>query len=81
MRVTVRYFATFRRVAGVDKEEVEVSEGTTVGSLVSTLGNLHAELIDLRDIVNVSVNLAHAGPDHVLRDGDEVGIFPPVSGG
>lgn len=29
----------------------------------------------------VAVNLEYAGPEHVLRDGDEVAILPPVSGG
>jgi molybdopterin synthase catalytic subunit len=29
----------------------------------------------------VAVNHEYAGPDHLLRDGDEVAILPPVSGG
>jgi molybdopterin converting factor small subunit len=29
----------------------------------------------------VAVNLEYVGPDFELRDGDEVGIIPPVSGG
>lgn len=28
-----------------------------------------------------SVNQEWAGPDHILREGDEVAVIPPVSGG
>jgi molybdopterin converting factor small subunit len=33
------------------------------------------------DAALFSINLAHADPEEEVRDGDEVGLFPPVSGG
>ena len=37
----------------------------------------------LRDlsVIRVAVNHEYVGRDHPIRDGDEVGLFPPVTGG
>jgi len=88
MKVTVRYFARYRSLVGKGEEELEVPEGITVGELIDILKERHpvlrkevfAEDDDLAD-VNVSRNGRYVRFDEVLRDGDIVAIFPPVSGG
>ena len=55
---------------------MELNEGATVADLLARL----ARAADLRGIA-VSVNAEYALAAHVLRDGDEVGLLPPVSGG
>jgi molybdopterin synthase catalytic subunit/sulfur carrier protein ThiS len=55
---------------------MELDEGATVADLLTRL----APAADLRGIA-VSVNAEYAPAAHVLRDGDEVGLLPPVSGG
>ena len=88
MRITVRYFARYRSLVGKSEEELDVPEGITVGELIEILKERHpvlknevfAEDDDLAD-VNVSRNGRYVRFDEVLRDGDIVAIFPPVSGG
>lgn len=88
MKVTVRYFARYRSLVGKSEEELEVPEGITVRDLIEVLKERHpvlknevfAEDDDLAD-VNVSRNGRYVGFDEVLREGDVVAIFPPVSGG
>ena len=88
MKITVRYFARYRSLVGKSEEELEVPEGITVRELVEILKERHpilknevfAEEDDLAD-VNVSRNGRYVRFDEVLRDGDIVAIFPPVSGG
>jgi molybdopterin synthase sulfur carrier subunit len=77
--VHVKLFATLRRYRpGLDLGEafpVELPEGSTVGDLVQRLG-LPGEEVKI-----VFVNALFRDRAHVLADGDELGIFPPVGGG
>ncbi len=81
MKVTVKLFARLREIVGAGKLERELSEGATVEDLLKTLHLEFPRLVDLTARTIVSVNQEFATPDSPLRDGDEVAIFPPVSGG
>lgn len=59
--------------------EVELPHGATVARLLEYL-TAQVPPTALRGIA-VGVNAEYAGAAHVLRDGDEVGLLPPVSGG
>jgi molybdopterin converting factor small subunit len=77
--VHVKLFATLRRHRpdlGIGEAfPVELPPGATVGDLIRQL--------DLPDdqVKIVFVNALFREADHVLADGDEIGIFPPVGGG
>jgi molybdopterin synthase sulfur carrier subunit len=79
MKVRVKLFATLRELfpeLGIGEAmEVEVPEGASVGALISHL-KLPPEEVKL-----VYVNGRLRDKDHVLSEGDEIGIFPPVGGG
>jgi molybdopterin synthase catalytic subunit len=81
IKVTVKLFARLREVVGAGKVERELSTGATVGDLLGTLQTEYPNLVDLSRRTIVSVNQEFAAPDRPLHDGDEVAIFPPVSGG
>ena len=59
---------------------LDLPEGATVGTLLDRLAAGQVPENTWRSIA-VSVNAEYAGPAEVLRDGDEVGLLPPVSGG
>ncbi len=77
--VRVKLFATLRqrfpRLGVGEAMVVELPDGATVGELARQLG-LPAEQVKI-----VFVNNVARGEEHVLADGDELGIFPPVGGG
>jgi MoaE-MoaD fusion protein len=73
MPVTVRLFAGLRERAGWASRKVEVS---TVGQVWPALG-----LGEEPQGLLYAVNREYAGPERELRDGDEVALIPPVSGG
>ncbi|HII60852.1 ubiquitin-like small modifier protein 1 [Pyrococcus horikoshii] len=89
MRVKVRYFARFRDLAGTGEEEIELQDGATVRDLIEEIKKRHerfrrevfGEEYDEDADVNIAVNGRYVKWDEKLREGDIVGVFPPVSGG
>lgn len=79
MRVHVKFFALFREMLGVKSEWKEIADGTTVEQLWKEYAVRHPRTASVR--AAYAVNQKIAAPDNVLRDGDEVGFLPPVSGG
>ncbi len=54
---------------------MEVPEGSTIRGL---LQSLH---VPIDSVKLIFLNGVHAGGDEVLKEGDRVGVFPPVAGG
>jgi sulfur-carrier protein len=79
------YFAWLRARIGIAEERIEPPpEVATVAALLDwlkTRGPGFAEALRDTRIVRVAVNQEYVGWDHQLRPGDEVALFPPVTGG
>ena len=61
---------------------LDLPEGATVARLLDQLSSTGPRIpASTWASIAVSVNAEYARPAHVLRDGDEVGLLPPVSGG
>jgi MoaE-MoaD fusion protein len=76
MQVHVLPFGVLKDWLGASGSMVELPDGATVADLLAQLG----ATAPLRGIA-VSVNAEYARVADILRDGDEVGLLPPVSGG
>jgi molybdopterin synthase catalytic subunit len=79
MRVKVLPFGVSKDWFGQAEATVELPEGASVADLLEHFA-ARVPVQALRGIA-VSVNAEYATAGHVLRDGDEVGLLPPVSGG
>jgi len=83
--VRLLYFAWLRAKIGTAEEELSLpSQVHDVNALLEWLksrGPGYAEALKNPKMIRVAVNQEYVGPDHRLRDGDEVAIFPPVTGG
>lgn len=75
----IEYFALFRERAGTDRETVRLG-ASTPEELFALLSERHVGLEPLRNM-KVAVNDEMAAMTTLLRDGDSVLFFPPVSGG
>lgn len=81
MRISVLYFAVFRERIGKPKESVELAAGATVADALVELAARHDSVGKLRGKFRVAVNQDLVEESHVLADGDEVALIPPVAGG
>jgi len=79
MQVRVFPFGILRESLGSDAFVVELAGDATVAELLVRIGARNPA-VQLRGIA-VSVNAEYANPGQVLRNEDEVGLLPPVSGG
>ncbi len=81
----ILYFAWLRQRTGTGEETIEPPpEVRDVAGLIEWLkgrGPGHAEA--LRDIsaIRVAINQEFAGMDSAVAPGDEVALFPPMTGG
>jgi molybdopterin converting factor subunit 1 len=81
MRGTVKLFASLREAAGRSEIEWELADGATVEMLVAHLQETLPRLEEWADHAWIAVNRQYASLKTALQDGDEVALFPPVSGG
>ncbi|MCS6910680.1 MAG: molybdenum cofactor biosynthesis protein MoaE [Anaerolineales bacterium] len=81
MKVTVLFFATLKERAGRASLPVTLDGAATVGALKAQLAADLPALAPALPTALVSVNREFAFDSDILRDGDEVALFPPVSGG
>ena len=81
MKISVRYFAPLRERLRKEVETVELSDGATVGDLLTQLAATEPLILASRRSVQVAVNMEFAPQSTPLKDGDEVALIPPVAGG
>lgn len=80
MNIRVRYFASIREVLRIDEEEIEIKDGATVEELIFELKQRH-DFLSTKEQLLIAVNGSFAQPSKVIKPGEEVALFPPVSGG
>src|SRR4051794_23075749 len=81
MRVTMLYFAAARERAGVPSEAVELPDGATAAQALAAACERHPGRKATAPRLRVAVDEVSAALDRRLRDGAQIALTPPVSGG
>jgi molybdopterin converting factor subunit 1 len=83
VRIKVLFFASAREDAGTGEVELELEEGKQHTShLLDLLTTTYPDLDFEGKMISVAVNKVYLGEEDVLlKNGDEVALLPPISGG
>jgi molybdopterin synthase catalytic subunit len=81
VRVRCRFFARYAEVLGTATHDLRLPVGTTVGTAVRSLRASLPGGQALPEVPLAAVNLEHVDHEHVLADGDELALLPPLAGG
>lgn len=78
---TIKLFATMKDKAGQPTITLNVATPLTIADLLTAIGQNHPPLQPALGSVLVAVNKAFAFAETIINEGDEIALFPPVSGG
>jgi MoaE-MoaD fusion protein len=81
MRIRVLFFGMLKDLAGQADASLTLPEHATIADVFDHYQSRIPRLRDLRPSLAVSVNQQYAASNFPLKDGDEVALLPPVSGG
>ncbi len=81
MKVTISLFAGLHELVGKRNLTLELAAGATVDQLRNELGQLYPVVVPYLATLVCAVDDEYVPVDHTLKDGDDVALIPPVSGG
>ena len=81
MQVRVLFFGMLREIAGGSEQRLAVADDARLADLLGECEKKWPKLADYLPATATAVNQEFAAPDTRLKDGDEVALLPPVSGG
>ena len=85
MKVKVLFFAALREQVGATSEEIDLpGEASTVAALRAHLagrGGAWTSALAEKKLLRFAVNQDMVTPEAIVKAGDEIAFFPPVTGG
>jgi molybdopterin synthase catalytic subunit len=81
VNIRLLFFGQLKDVAGCASDSVDLAEGATVADLLAQYEKKAPRLKDFLPSTAIALNQKFAFPASRLKEGDEVALLPPVSGG
>jgi len=81
MRVTVCFYSYFKDLAGCAQTAETLPDGSTLDDLLKKLIVRFPKLSAMQKAALLAVGIEYQDRRCVLKEGDEVSLFPPVQGG
>jgi molybdopterin converting factor subunit 1 len=81
MRVRVIYFGMLKDSIGRSEDSIELPAGAKLEELMAECKRIAPPVADFQDALAWAVNHEFARASSPLKDGDEIAVLPPVSGG
>jgi len=81
MKIKIRLFARYRELIGSPETNLEVQSGITSGTFKNQIENFFPQLKNHAPNLLIAINGEFVDSNLTLKEGDEVAILPPLSGG
>lgn len=81
MKITVKYFGSVKDDAGTEQEDLHLDEVTSVSEVILRLKETHSGLSRRKGQILFALNQNYSSEDSIVKEGDELALFPVVSGG
>jgi Molybdopterin converting factor, small subunit len=81
MRVSVSFYSYFKELTGCPQTVESVPEGSTLQNLFDQIASRFPRLSGMGKSTLMAVGVDYQNRDYLLKEGDEVSLFPPVQGG
>jgi MoaE-MoaD fusion protein len=81
MRVKVLLFGQLKDIIGRQEEWLELEQGANLSAVLSHYAGQYPKFKGLNSSIACSINQEYAQSSAVLKEADEIGLLPPVSGG
>ncbi len=79
--ITVKLFAIYQEVYQTSQLNLEFPAHTSVAEVLNYIIAPYPQLERWRDVTRFGVNLQFVSGEKILKNGDEIVLIPPVSGG
>jgi molybdopterin converting factor small subunit len=81
MSISVHFYSSFQDLTGCAQTSETVAEGGTLADLLKIVFRRFPKLAAMERSMLVAVGVDYQPKDYILKNGDEVSLFPPVQGG
>jgi len=81
MLIRVQFYSYFKELTGCATTTETLPAGATLGALHDQLMARFPKLGAMKKSTLLAVGVDYQPREHVLQDGDDVSLFPPVQGG
>ena len=81
MEISVCFYSYFRELTGCTETTETLASDATLGALHNQLMLRFPKLGAMKKSTLIAVGVDYQTRDYILKEGDEVSLFPPVQGG
>jgi molybdopterin converting factor small subunit len=81
MRIPVSFYSYFKDLTGCAQITETLADGSTIDDLFKQLMTRFPKLAAMQRSTLIAVGVEYQDRSYILKDGEDVSLFPPVQGG
>lgn len=81
MKVRARFFGLYRELVGSNQTELEIDDNSNLAKFKQKLLTVFPQLSKFKEVMLLAVNSEYGTSEQKIKDGDEIAVLPPLSGG